>query len=156
MVQCIKELRDHGIALSEIAVLFRAGFHSFDLEGELTRNRISFVKYGGFKFLESLHIKDVLAHLKVVNNPKDRLSWIRILRLLPGVGMKTAMKLASELVETGFLKDPSSLVPKDKKYRESFFKVVRIAPEFEESKRSDFGESGAGQLVLLSIPSGAL
>ncbi|MGO9119895.1 MAG: ATP-dependent helicase [Desulfomonilaceae bacterium] len=126
VVQCIKELRDHGIALSEIAVLFRAGFHSFDLEGELTRNRISFVKYGGFKFLESLHIKDVLAHLKVVNNPKDRLSWIRILRLLPGIGMKTAMKLAGELVETGFPKDPGQFVSKDKKYRESFFNLHEL------------------------------
>ncbi len=126
VVQCIKELRDNGIPLSEIAVLFRAGFHSFDLEGELTRNRISFVKYGGFKFLESLHIKDVLAHLKVVNNPKDRLSWIRILRLLPGIGMKTAMKLAAELVETGFVKDPSSLVSKDKKYKESFFNLYEL------------------------------
>jgi DNA helicase II / ATP-dependent DNA helicase PcrA len=126
VVQCIKELRDHGIPLSEIAVLFRAGFHSFDLEGELTRNRISFVKYGGFKFLESLHIKDVLAHLKVVNNPKDRLSWIRILRLLPGIGMKTAMKLAAELVETGFPKDPAQFVSKDKKYRESFFNLHEL------------------------------
>jgi len=126
VVQCIKELRDHGIALSEIAVLFRAGFHSFDLEGELTRNRMSFVKYGGFKFLESLHIKDVLAHLKVVNNPKDRLSWIRILRLLPGVGMKTAMNLASELVEIGFDKDPLSLVPKNKKYSEPFSKLHEL------------------------------
>ena len=126
VVQCIKELRDHGIGLSEIAVLFRAGFHSFDLEGELTRNRISFVKYGGFKFLESLHIKDVLAHLKVVNNPKDRLSWIRILRLLPGIGMKTAMKLAAELVEAGFPKDPAQFVSKDKKYRESFFNLHEL------------------------------
>jgi DNA helicase-2/ATP-dependent DNA helicase PcrA len=69
-VQCVKELRDHGISLKEVAVLFRAGFHSFDLEGELMRNNIPFVKYGGFKFLESMHIKDVLAHLKVLNNPK--------------------------------------------------------------------------------------
>lgn len=105
VLQCINELYTHGIALSEIAVLVRAGFHSFDLEGELTRNHIPFVKYGGFKFLESSHIKDVLSHLRVVTNPKDRLSWMRILKLLPGIGAKIALNLAAKIAETGI---PSS------------------------------------------------
>jgi DNA helicase-2/ATP-dependent DNA helicase PcrA len=115
VLQAVKELAGHGVALREIAILFRAGFHSFDLEGELTRNHIPFVKYGGFKFLESQHIKDVLAHLKIINNPKDRLSWIRVLKLLPGVGVKTAMKLANTFVEEGFPLG-SPIAASDKKY----------------------------------------
>jgi ATP-dependent DNA helicase UvrD/PcrA len=126
VVQCVKELRDHGISLKEVAVLFRAGFHSFDLEGELMRNNIPFVKYGGFKFLESLHIKDVLAHLKVLNNPKDRLAWMRILRLLPGVGIKTAMKLAGRIADEGIAPRPSGLLSGDPKYRASFEALLNL------------------------------
>ena len=126
VIRCIRELTDHGIPLKEIAVLFRAGFHSFDLEGELTRGAISYVKYGGFKFLESLHIKDVLAHLKVLNNPKDRLGWTRILKLLPGIGVKTALKLAAQIAEAGVPKDPSHLVPAKRKYAEAVWKLLSL------------------------------
>ncbi len=136
VIRCVRELHDHGIALSEVAVLFRAGFHSFDLEGELTRNRIPYVKYGGFKFLESAHIKDVLAHLKVLTNPKDRLSWIRILKLLPGVGLKTALKYAGEIVEKEFPADPSALVPKDRKYRPDFDGLHKLICDLRETKEA--------------------
>ncbi len=101
VVECVKELSSYGVHPSDIAVLFRAGFDSFDLEGELTRNNISFVKYGGFKFLESQHIKDVLAHLKVIVNYQDRLSWTRCLKLIQGIGAKTALKIANIIAETG-------------------------------------------------------
>jgi len=126
VIQCVTELRDHGISPHDIAVLFRAGFHSFDLEGELTRNSIPFVKYGGFKFLESLHIKDVLAHLKVINNPRDRLSWARILKILPGIGIKTAMKLASRIAEEGIPGDPSDLVPRKRKHWKAFSQLIEL------------------------------
>jgi DNA helicase-2/ATP-dependent DNA helicase PcrA len=134
VVQCIKELRDHGIPLNEVAVLFRAGFHSFDLEGELMRNNIPFVKYGGFKFLESLHIKDVLAHLKVLNNCKDRLSWMRILRLLPGVGIKTAMKLAGRIADEGISLKPSQLLTGEPKYRQEFETLLSLIAELVDHK----------------------
>ncbi|MGB6067130.1 MAG: ATP-dependent helicase [Desulfomonilaceae bacterium] len=134
VVQCVNELRDHGVPLSEVAVLFRAGFHSFDLEGELTRNNIPFVKYGGFKFLESMHIKDVLAHLKVLNNPKDRLSWMRILRLLPGVGIKTAMKIAGRIADEGISKRPSDLLAGDPKYRKDFEALMSLIADLEGHK----------------------
>src|SRR5207245_1054067 len=77
--QRILELREEGIPLHDIAVLFRSSFHSFDLEIELARHDIPFVKRGGFKFIETAHIKDVLAHLRVVANPRDAVSWHRIL-----------------------------------------------------------------------------
>jgi DNA helicase-2/ATP-dependent DNA helicase PcrA len=93
VVDQIKDLQQQGVALNEIAVLFRASFHSFDLEIELSREAIEFVKMGGFKFIESAHIKDVLAHLRVIANAYDRISWYRILLLIEKVGPKTAQRI---------------------------------------------------------------
>lgn len=124
--QCLDELRDGGVPLSEIAVLFRAGYHSFDLEGELTRNSVPFVKRGGFKFLESAHIKDVLAHLKALSNPRDRISWARILRLLPGVGLKTSVRLAGTIAEHGLKTDPAELGVGRTKYKESLKELLDL------------------------------
>ena len=93
VIDKIKELHQKGIALNQVAVLFRASFHSFDLEIELSREGIAFVKMGGFKFVESAHIKDVLAHMRVVANPYDRISWYRILMLIEKIGPKTAQKI---------------------------------------------------------------
>ena len=90
VAQRILELREEGLALDDVAVLFRSSFHSFDLELELQKHDIPFVKRGGFKFIETAHIKDVLAHLRVVANPRDAVSWHRILLLLDGLGPKTA------------------------------------------------------------------
>ena len=103
----IQKFHRSGVPLSQIAVLFRASFHSFDLEIELAREGIPFVKVGGFKFVESAHIKDVLAHLKVLFNPYDRISWYRILLLLDNIGPKTALDiyetiLAEKSGYTGF------------------------------------------------------
>jgi len=94
----ILELREQGVELGEIAVLFRSGFHSFDLELELQRRDIPFIKRGGFKFIETAHIKDVLAHLRVVVNPADAVSWLRALMLVPGVGHRRAERLIEEIV----------------------------------------------------------
>ncbi|HYR97051.1 MAG TPA: ATP-dependent helicase [Candidatus Binatus sp.] len=90
VVQRILELREEGVSLDDMAVLFRSSFHSFDLELELTRADVPFVKRGGFKFIETAHVKDVLAHLRIVANPRDAVSWHRALLLLDGVGPKTA------------------------------------------------------------------
>lgn len=108
IVDRVKDLQKQNLPLNEIAVLFRASFHSFDLEIELSREGIAFVKMGGFKFVESAHIKDVLAHLRVIANVHDRISWYRILLLIEKVGPKTAQKiyeatLAEKSGYTGFL-----------------------------------------------------
>jgi len=132
VIKCVQELHEHGVPLSQVAVLFRAGFHSFDLEGELARNNIRYVKYGGFKFLESQHIKDVLAHLKVLINPGDRLSWMRILKLLPGVGMKTAAKVGGSIAEQGVPKDAQALANKDAKYRQALQDLLNLVHELVE------------------------
>ncbi|MCZ6906627.1 MAG: ATP-dependent helicase, partial [Deltaproteobacteria bacterium] len=91
--QKVLELREEGVPLWEIAVLFRSSFHSFDLEIELGRCDIPFVKRGGFKFMESAHVKDLLAHLRISSNPQDSVSWGRALSLLDGVGPQLSQKV---------------------------------------------------------------
>ncbi|HLY39452.1 MAG TPA: ATP-dependent helicase [Candidatus Binatia bacterium] len=98
--QRILELREEGVSLDEMAVLFRSSFHSFDLELELTRADVPFVKRGGFKFIETAHVKDVLAHLRIVANPQDAVSWHRVLLLLDGVGPRTADDIFTHLAGT--------------------------------------------------------
>jgi ATP-dependent DNA helicase UvrD/PcrA len=98
VAQRILELREQGVELGEIAVLFRSSFHSFDLELELQRCDIPFIKRGGFKFIETAHIKDVLAHVRVIANPADAVSWLRVLMLVPGVGHRRAERLIDEIV----------------------------------------------------------
>jgi DNA helicase-2/ATP-dependent DNA helicase PcrA len=100
VAQRILELREEGVGLGEVAVLFRSSFHSFDLELELQRRDIPFVKRGGFKFIETAHIKDVLAHLRVIANPADAVSWLRALVLVSGVGNRRAEQLIEELVNS--------------------------------------------------------
>jgi DNA helicase II / ATP-dependent DNA helicase PcrA len=90
VVDRILELHEEGIPLADIAVLFRAGYMSADLEIELTNRKIPFEKWGGLKFLEAAHVKDVLAFLRILENPRDEVSWYRILLLLPGIGDATA------------------------------------------------------------------
>ena len=82
-----------GTPIQDIAVLFRSSYHSFDLELELQRHDIPFVKRGGFKFIETAHVKDVLAHLRIVANPRDAVSWHRVLLLIDGVGPKSAQHI---------------------------------------------------------------
>ena len=89
----VLERRERGMALKSQAVLFRSSSHSAQLELELARRGIPFVKYGGLKFLEAAHIKDVLSVLRWADNPRNRMAGFRALRLLPGVGPATAARL---------------------------------------------------------------
>ncbi len=86
--QKILEFREEGIDLKDMAVLMRSGWHSNDLEIECQASGIPFVKLGGFKFIEAAHVKDVIAFLRVMQNPLDKVSWQRLLLLLDGVGPK--------------------------------------------------------------------
>ncbi len=97
IVDKILELREEGVPLKDIAVLFRSSFFSFDLEIELSKANIPFQKFGGMKFIETAHIKDILAFLRIAANPKDVVSWYRVLLLHEGIGPKTAQKILDEL-----------------------------------------------------------
>ena len=93
VVDRVLEYREAGVLLKRQAVLFRASHHSGPLEIELARRNIPFVKYGGLKFLEAAHIKDVLAFLRWAENLRDRVSGFRAIQLLPGAGPATAARL---------------------------------------------------------------
>jgi len=100
VAQRILELRDDGVAMRDIAVLFRAAFHSQALEFELTRRDIPYEFRGGLRFFDRAHIKDVLAYLKVVENPRDEMSFLRVLRHQVGIGEQTAGRMF-ERVQAG-------------------------------------------------------
>ena len=93
----IAELRKEGVALGEMAVLFRSGFHSYKLEIELAGRGIPFEKRGGLKLTESAHIKDMLSYLRILVNNRDSLSWNRVLLLIDKIGPRTAEKILAEL-----------------------------------------------------------
>ncbi len=97
VVERVLANRETGVALKQQAVLFRAAHHSGQLEIELTRRNIPFVKYGGLKFLDTAHVKDVLALLRFAENPRDRVSGFRVLQLLPGIGPSTAADVLDRL-----------------------------------------------------------
>jgi superfamily I DNA/RNA helicase len=98
IVERILENRESG-TLKEQAVLFRTSSHSGPLEIELTRRNIPFVKFGGLKFLDAAHIKDMLALLRIVDNPRDRVAGFRLLHLLPGIGSATAQRVLDRMAE---------------------------------------------------------
>ena len=94
----ILELREEGVVLKDIAVLFRSGWHSNDLEIELASRNLPFAKYGGQKFVEAAHIKDILSYLRIAYNAQDQVSWLRALLLIPKIGPKTATRIIEAVI----------------------------------------------------------
>ncbi|WP_028166439.1 ATP-dependent helicase [Bradyrhizobium elkanii] len=99
IVEQVLANREEGALLKHQAVLFRTSSHSGPLEVELTRRNIPFVKFGGLKFLDAAHVKDMLALLRFVENPRDRVAGFRILHLLPGVGPSSAQRVLERMAE---------------------------------------------------------
>lgn len=126
IVDRILELREEGVPLNEIAVLFRSSYSSFDLEIELNKADIPFVKFGGMKFIETAHVKDVLAFLRIAANPKDIVSWYRVLLLHEGIGPKTAQKIIEEItagrININF--NPEAVIPA--KYNDRIFSLFAL------------------------------
>jgi DNA helicase-2/ATP-dependent DNA helicase PcrA len=99
VVEQVLARREAGIRLKAQAVLFRTAQHSVRLELELTRRNIPFVKFGGLKFLEAAHVKDVLALLRWAQNPRDRLAGFRAMQLVAGIGPKTAGRVLDNVAQ---------------------------------------------------------
>ena len=101
VIRQILEHREAGVDLRRQAVLFRASHHSMTLEAELTRRKIPFYKYGGLRFVETAHVKDLMAFLRLAENPRDVVAGTRLLPLLPGIGPGKAHQLMQTLLEAG-------------------------------------------------------
>jgi DNA helicase-2/ATP-dependent DNA helicase PcrA len=97
IVERVLENREGGALLKQQAVLFRTSSHSVPLEVELTRRNIPFVKFGGLKFLDAAHVKDVLALLRFVENPRDRVAGFRVLQLIPGIGPTSSQRVLDHI-----------------------------------------------------------
>ncbi len=100
LIREILRRREEGLDLRRQAVLYRTSHHSVLLEGELTRRNIPYVKFGGLKFLEAAHIKDLLSLLRLAENPRDLVAGVRLLQLLPGIGPKRARQLMELMVSS--------------------------------------------------------
>ena len=100
IVEQVLAAREAGEMLKSQAVLFRAAHQSGPLEIELTRRQIPFIKFGGLKFLDSAHVKDLLALLRFAQNPRDRVAGFRLLQLLPGVGPTSARKILDAMADS--------------------------------------------------------
>ncbi len=93
----MKTLYDEGMELSQQCILFRSAYITIPLQAELSKRNIPFAVYGGLKFYETAHVKDIVAHLKLFFNPRDELAWNRVLLLIDGIGPKTAERLLGEI-----------------------------------------------------------
>ncbi len=130
VVDKILELREEGISLLDMAVLFRSGYISYDLEIELNKAGIPYRKFGGIKFIETAHIKDLISFLRILNNPIDKISWFRILQLLSGIGPKKARALTDEIEEAvNNKKFNFNTFLKDKSMPDSVYELFRILNE---------------------------
>jgi DNA helicase II / ATP-dependent DNA helicase PcrA len=94
----ILELRDEGVSLEDIAVLYRSHYHSLELQLELTRRNIPYRVQSGVRFFEQAHLKDVISYLRIIVNPRDELAWKRILKMIPSVGNATANRIYESMV----------------------------------------------------------
>ena len=136
IAQQILDLREENFQLEDIAVLFRSGYHSFDLEIELNKANIPYLKFGGLKFVETAHIKDMMSFFKILANPKDVISWHRLLLMLDGVGPRTASKMVELISEPGFsLKENVTLnyIPKG---RDAVIRLMDFIRDIKDAKMS--------------------
>lgn len=107
VIHLVLDHYEQGIPLRKQAVLFRAASHSTSLELALTRRNIPFHKYGGLRFLETAHIKDLISFLRIIENPRDEIAWFRVLQLLNGVGPVTAASVVDHMRSNVF--NPNSI-----------------------------------------------
>ena len=129
--------REDGVALHDQAVLFRASHHAAQLELALSRRQIPYVKYGGLRFLEAAHVKDLVALLRLLDNPWDELAWFRVLQLLEGVGPVGARRVMADLGVTG---DPGPPDTPDPGAPTPLSRLLAAPPTVVPSARDELGD----------------
>jgi DNA helicase-2/ATP-dependent DNA helicase PcrA len=137
------EMTDAGLSLKDIAVLFRSSFHIIELELELQRRGIPYVIRGGLRFFEQAHIKDVMAYLEVLQNPRNEISWRRIMGLYEGVGPATATKAWKRMKEAESLAGMLSVLgemPGRGKAAASFGRMQRVFFKLMEIPRDNISD----------------
>jgi DNA helicase II / ATP-dependent DNA helicase PcrA len=139
----ILELYEGGTPLSQIAVLFRAGYMSADLEIELARRKIPFDKWGGLRFLEAAHVKDVLAFLRILENPRDEVSWYRVLLLLPGIGDVTARAAIDSMAQMAWESQAFRRFTPPARAREAHSALVELLDQLRTNPLADAAGVGA-------------
>ncbi len=143
IAEILLQKKEDGIPFKKMCVLFRAGWNSNQLELVLAKRNIPFVKFGGRKFIETAHIKDLLSFLKVLVNPLDSVSWIRVLKLIPGIGNSKANGILDKIRkssgsfevllgenETAIDKYISPLYHLYQKHRETYSEVKKVTSDF--------------------------
>ena len=144
VAQRILQLRDEGVALAEMAVLYRAHAHSTILQAELIRRNIPYEIRSGVRFFEQAHIKDVVAFLKVIENPSDEVAWRRLLLMVPRIGNVTADRIWQRLAQAG---NPLEAAVKDEAQEfvppsaRPFFK--RFQQDLRTVRQADHGQPAA-------------
>jgi len=139
VVDRILDLHEAGTPLREIAVLIRAGYMSADLEIELTNRKIPFEKWGGLKFLEAAHVKDVLAFLRVLENPSDEVSWYRLLMLMPGIGDATARSIMESMAQRSWEAEAFAELVPPPRARDAHRQLGDLLRALRRRERDDVG-----------------
>lgn len=135
IAQRIFELYGEGMPLSDMAILYRAHFHSMELQMELTRRGIPFWVRSGLRFFEQAHIKDILSYMRIIGNKKDQVSWMRLLRHIPKIGEVTAVKIYNSIIDSP---EPFELTAQKigipKFSEKSFDRFIHLIKELDNEK----------------------
>ncbi len=149
IVDRINKLRSDGVDIHHQAVLFRSAYISIPLQAELSRNGIPYQVFGGLRFYETAHVKDVTAHLKVVMNPRDEIAWHRVLTLIQGIGPKTADRIVEDILACGSMKEITERVLQDSAKLGKLFRNVGKVRSYLKSASSY--KLGPGSLYDIAL-----
>lgn len=127
IVDRVRELREEGVGLEEQAILFRSAYISITLQAELAKNGIPYQVFGGLKFYETAHVKDILSYLKVVMNMKDEIAWHRLLAMIDGIGPRRAEKISETILVSSSIDNVVDKIFNDKEIpRRSLKGIARL------------------------------
>jgi len=151
IVNKVKALREEGVGLEDQAVLFRSAYVSISLQAELAKNGVPYQVFGGLKFYETAHVKDILACLKILVNPKDEIAWHRALAMIDGIGPKTADSLTEAILARTSLDDIAAKALSDKRLPERARKTAASLKKFIRSARGGRDEAEPGAAYGMAL-----